>query len=161
VPDDKPKPYVVGTPICDECGKNRPIIITILERKETAYGYELVKRNLCVYHFAIMIDTYDDKYPDEVPDEYKKDDDDEEPDKPENPDDDDDNDDSDFETNVLCENKTCIWNEGKQDGECERCEIKLIDMGSKDELPLFTCDSYVNNNSKVGKIIAFIYGFHK
>jgi len=163
MPEDKPKPYIVGTPICDECGKHRPIIITILERKETPYGYELVKRNLCIYHFAKMLDTYDDDYPDEVPDDMKgeedKDDDDDEPDEPEDPNDDDS---GDFETKVLCERTDCMWSETQKDGECQRCEIKLISMGEdKDNLPLFTCDSYILRESKIGKIIAFIYSIHK
>jgi hypothetical protein len=156
MPEDKPKPYVVGTPICDECGKHRPVIISVLERKETNYGYELVKRNLCVYHFAMMLETYDDKYPDEVPDDMKHDDmDDNGDEEPINPDDDE----EDFGTNVECEKTDCLWNE--KDGECQRCEIRLIDMGLKDSLPLVTCDSYVKKDSKIGKLISFLYRISK
>ncbi len=159
MPDDKPKPYVVGTPICDECGKHRPIIIQILEREETQYGYELVKRNLCVYHFAKMLDTYDDKYPDEVPDDMKNNKDDDDEQGEESPNDDDDDADSDFETKVTCEETNCIWNE--KINECQRCEIELSNMGEKDGIPLLTCDSYVNKDSKIGKLIAFFYHIHK
>ena len=155
MPDDKPKPYVVGTPICDECGKHRPIIIQILERKETQYGYELVKRNLCVYHFAKMLDTYDEKYPDEEPDDMKDNEEDDNDVKPEDPNDDN----AGFETKVTCEQTDCIWNE--KINECQRCEIELSNMGEKDGIPLLTCDSYVSKESKVGKLIAFLYRIHK
>jgi len=161
MPEDKPKPYMVGTPICDECGKYRPIIITILERKETHYGYELIKRNLCIYHFAKMLDTYDDKYPNEVPDDMKgnnNDDDDGEPDEPEDPEDPNDDDEG-YETKVICERTDCVWNQiGETLGECQRADLKLINMGEdKDNLPLLTCDSYLAKESKMGKIVTFIY----
>lgn len=132
--------------MCDECKKHRPVIIPFLERRETGYGYELIKRNLCVYHFMLLLEEYELKYPDEEPpDEFKN--------KP--PDDDRENDDDDSDPNgcegcmqvVKCNSTDCMWHEEGTD-ECQKDYIQLTKLSEKEGVPLFMCSEYLPANAK-------------
>jgi hypothetical protein len=149
MPEDKSKPYVTGTPICEECGKYRPLIIPVLERHETGYGYELVKRNLCVYHFMLLMEEYELKYPEEEPpDNFKPDN--EDGDSEEEPDDSDPDGCDGCPQVVKCNSQDCVWHEEGTD-LCGKDFIQLTKLSEKEGVPLFMCSEYIPVDTKYRK----------
>jgi len=145
---DKPKPYITGTLMCDECKKYRPVLIQILERHETPYGFELKKKNLCVYHFAAMLEFYEDKYLDEEAPDWGDDDKDVDPNDPVQPlvpDGDGDKGNLEIMTLIKCDVEGCVWN--GDDGICEKDTIFLTKMAERETVPLFICSEYLGKNA--------------